>query len=141
MTSRLSRAEKMQTHVLGSHGQNHALFSDEVERWSGVGHAHGVRNQCTSEEFWSTSSVRQVLPGCHLVRKGSFCFCTCAELGFRRAHSSRKPLGAVFRVCLSCHVVRLGFGWVGFRAVDMMSNAVISGRGSCVSFAESLYRF
>ena len=34
--------------------------SDEEERWSGVGHAHGVRNQCTSDEFWSTSSVRQV---------------------------------------------------------------------------------
>ena len=34
-----------------------------------------------------------------------------------------------------------GDGCVGFRAVDMMSNAVISGRGSCVSFAESVDRF
>ena len=56
-----------------------------------------------------------------------FCFCSCAELGFRRAHCSRKPLGTVFRVCLSCLVVRLGFWWVGFRAVDMMSNAAGAG--------------
>ena len=60
LTSRLSRAENMETHVFGSHLQNHALFSDNVERWSGVGHAHCVRNQCTSDAFWSTSSVRQV---------------------------------------------------------------------------------
>ena len=53
MTSRLSRAEKMETHVLGSRVQNLFFSSDEVERWSGVGHAHGVRNQCTSDAIFS----------------------------------------------------------------------------------------
>ena len=57
---RLSRTEKMETHVLGSRFQNF-FFSEEVERWRVVGHAHNVRNQCTADEFWGTSSARQVL--------------------------------------------------------------------------------
>ena len=80
LTSRLSRAEKMQTHVLGSRVQNLFFSSDEVERWSGVGHAHGVRNQCTSDEFWGTSSARQVPMVATLVKNNILLLQMCVSM-------------------------------------------------------------
>ena len=114
LTSRLSRAEKMETHVLGSRVQNHFFFSDEVERWSGVGHAHGARNQCTSDEFWSTSSVRQVPWFPLFSKKGLFCFCTVCGAWFPKGALFRQAIGYSISCLfvLSCGALGIWVGWL-----------------------------